>query len=221
MKRMTWIAAALCLIMLTTIGVGVVAAKQEANPRQAGASSVYFVDVAATDAHGSGKLMINVKEHKFVFTGKGFEPCTKYWLRSEASGTQTLGFAVANPAGSLNFQGAWPRSINSPAAPALRLSSTDMTASFTTTFKSYSVQNYAIWTIDASSSTGPIYRYELNCYYKDTAGNDGHGFSGAYDPSFAVQLNNINYRTPVLATLTVYDASGNHVTSPDYALPWS
>ncbi len=220
MKRMTLIAVALCLVLLTTLGAGAVTAKQEASLHQAGKSSVYFVDVAATDTHGKGKAMINLEEHKIVFTGKGFEPGTTYWLRSEASGTQTLGFAVANHAGNLNFQGTW-KSINAPAASALRLSSTDMTPSFTATFKSYSAQNYAIWTIDASSSTGPIYRYELNCYYKDTAGNDGHGFSGAFVPNFAVQLNNINYRTPVIATLTVYDASGNHVTSQDYPLPWS
>ena len=96
-----------------------------------------------------------------------------------------------------------------------------MTPSFTATFQYYRPDTqYAVWIIDASSSTGPIYRYELNCYYKDTAGTDAHGFSGAYVPNFAVQLHNINEGTSVIDTLTVYDASGNHVTSADNWLPW-
>ncbi|MGZ4904668.1 MAG: hypothetical protein ACXV5I_07635, partial [Halobacteriota archaeon] len=73
MKRMTLIAVALCLIMITTVGAGVVTAKQDENPSQAGASSIFFFDVKATDDHGAGKFMINVKEGKFVFNGKGFD----------------------------------------------------------------------------------------------------------------------------------------------------
>ncbi len=97
-----------------------------------------------------------------------------------------------------------------------------MTSSFTATFDRYSdPDHYAFWEINATSSTGPISRYELNCYYKDTAGVDRNGFTGSWNPTFYTRLTYINYRTPVLATLTVYDASGNHVTSQDYALPWS
>jgi len=96
-----------------------------------------------------------------------------------------------------------------------------MTPSFTATFQYYRPDTqYAVWIIDASSSTGPISRYDLNCYYKDTAGTDAHGYSSASVPNFALQLHNINEGTSVIDTLTVYDASGNHVTSADNWLPW-
>jgi len=97
-----------------------------------------------------------------------------------------------------------------------------MTASFTATFQYYRPdQKYAVWTIDASSSTGPINQYWLDYYWTDIARNPQHGHSGASVPDLAIQLNNINQGTPVTATLTVYDASGNHVTSPQQTLPWS
>ncbi len=226
MKRMTLIAAALCLVMLTTVGAGVVAAKQTENPRHAGASSIYLYDVASTDSHGVGKLMIDVKKHTVLFTGKGFEPGDRYWLRSEALGIQ-LGSEVASPAGNLNFHGTLPKSIATKIdAPGFRLlprsSITEpLTASFTATFDHF-YQNAATWGIDASSSTGPIYMYHLHCDYKDTAGNDAVDDLYTWDPDLANQVTHIAYGTPVTATLYVTDTTdwSHTVASQPQQLPW-
>ncbi len=218
MKR-TLTIATLCVLLLATIGTTAAVAEQKEK------SSVYHFDIKASDSHGPGKLTINLNKHTFVFTGKGFRPDTRYWLWCEAL-DHAFGSVVANSAGNVNFQGTWPQSI--PTVPATTafalipsLPTGSMTASFTASFHRYSdADHLGTWEIDASSSTGPIYRYELNCYYKDTAGNDANGFTGSWGPAFYIQLKNIGQRTPVIATLTVYDASGSHVTSQDYPLPW-
>ncbi len=117
MKRMTLIAAALCLIMLTTVGAGIVAAKQQENPRQAGASSIYFLDVAATGTHGPGTLKIDVKHHTFVFNGKGFTPDKTYTLvdTTTSSGIHVFATGQATPSGNLNLKGTWAKD----AAPSI------------------------------------------------------------------------------------------------------
>ncbi|MGZ4892127.1 MAG: hypothetical protein ACXV2B_07715 [Halobacteriota archaeon] len=109
MKRMQLIAVALCLIMLTTVGAGVVAAKQTENPRQAGASSIVFYDVAATDAHGTGKLKIDVDKHTFEFNGQGFTPSQQYILQARAASGDAYVFAngKSNPSGNLHLTGTW------------------------------------------------------------------------------------------------------------------
>ncbi len=112
MKRMTLIAAALCLIMLTTAGVGVVAAKQTENPRQAGASSVYFFNVKATDTHGEGKIQLNLDKHTFEFTGQGFKPSQQIMLKARAAGsTDYTIFALgkATKSGNLHLAGTWDK----------------------------------------------------------------------------------------------------------------
>ncbi len=111
MKRLTLIAIALCLIMLTTVGAGVVTAQQE-SLRHAGASHIYFYDVQATDTHGTGKLQINTEKHTFVFTGKDFEPSALIALKARAAGSSDYAvFAVgkATPAGNLNLKGTWDK----------------------------------------------------------------------------------------------------------------
>ncbi|MGZ4864512.1 MAG: hypothetical protein ACXV5H_04725 [Halobacteriota archaeon] len=110
MKRMTLIAATLCLVLLATVGAGLVTAKQQANPRQAGSSSVYFYDVAATDTHGTGKLIVNVDKHTFEFNGQGFDPSVQIALRARAAGsTDYIVFATgkATPSGNLHIAGTW------------------------------------------------------------------------------------------------------------------
>ncbi len=117
MKRIQLIAAALCLIMLTTVGAGVVVAKQTENPRQAGSSHLYFYDVTATGTHGKGKLQINVDKHTFEFNGQGFEPSAQIALKAKAEDSSEYAiFATgkATPSGNLHIAGTW----EAAAAPA-------------------------------------------------------------------------------------------------------
>ncbi|MGZ4919115.1 MAG: hypothetical protein ACXV6L_02810 [Halobacteriota archaeon] len=129
MKQMTLIAVALCIIMLVTVGAGVVTAKQEANPRQAGESSVYFFDVAASDTHGSGKLIINVKQHTFIFNGKGFTPDTLYALqyRTASSGIHVFASGKATPSGNLHVAGTWAKDAALPTTSDFGVSATPAT----------------------------------------------------------------------------------------------
>ena len=123
MKRMQLIAAALCLVMITTLGAGVVAAQQTENPSQAGKSSIYFYDVAPTDTHGEGKLMVDVNRHTFVFNGQDFEPSAPIALRARAAGSDDyVIFATgkATPSGNLHIAGTW----EAAAAPAEVVGST-------------------------------------------------------------------------------------------------
>jgi hypothetical protein len=90
--------------------VGAVAATQDENPSQAGKSSVYFYDVAASDTHGKGKLMVDVDKHTFVFNGQGFEPSAQVALRARAAGSADyIIFATgkATPSGNLHISGTW------------------------------------------------------------------------------------------------------------------
>jgi hypothetical protein len=109
MKRMQLIAAALCLVMIATIGAGVVVAKQTENPRQSGESSIYFYDVAPTDTNGTGKLQIDVAKHTFVFNGKDFTPDAMIELKAKAEDGSDNVFATgkATPSGNLHIAGEW------------------------------------------------------------------------------------------------------------------
>jgi len=113
MKRNTLIAVVLCLMMITTAGASADSAKQE-NPRQAGESSVYFYDVEATDTHGKGKLVVDVKHHTFVFIGQDFEPSVQVALRARAEGdAESAIFATgkATPSGNLHISGTWEAEV--------------------------------------------------------------------------------------------------------------
>ena len=105
MKRILVITV-LAVLLLSTVGATVAVAQQK------GKSSVYQFDIAATDSHGSGKLMIDLKQRTFHFTGKGFVPGRTYWLWCEASGPRTLGSVVANPAGNVEITGMLPDNVN-------------------------------------------------------------------------------------------------------------
>ncbi len=110
MKQMQLVAVALCLIMLTTVGAGVVAAKQTENPRQAGSSHIYFYDVKATDSHGKGKLQINVDTHTFEFNGQGFPPSQQIALKARAADSaeyKVFDTGKATPSGNLHIAGTW------------------------------------------------------------------------------------------------------------------
>jgi len=87
------------------------------NPRQAGHSSVYLYDVAATDAHGKGKLVIDLDRHTFVYNGQGFTPSVQITLKARAAGsTDYVAFATGKttPSGNLHIAGTW----EAAAAPA-------------------------------------------------------------------------------------------------------
>ncbi|MEN6342652.1 MAG: hypothetical protein ABFC89_08850 [Methanospirillum sp.] len=117
MKRMLLFTVALCILLLA--GAGVVAAKQDANPRQAGASPVYHFDVPATDTHGPGTLMINLDERKFIFNGKGFEPGQKYILHystADSADLRVFVSATATPSGNLHVEGTWSGVYAAPSA---------------------------------------------------------------------------------------------------------
>ncbi len=117
MKRLQLIAAALCLVMLLTVGAGVVAAQGE-NLRHAGESSIYFYDVKATETHGTGTLKIDTAKHTFVFNGKDFTPDAMIELKAKATdSTDYVVFATgkATPSGNLHIAGTWEKD----AAPAV------------------------------------------------------------------------------------------------------
>ncbi len=118
MKRRQLIAAALCLIMLTTVGAGIVAAKQTGNPRHAGASPIYTYDVGATDSHGTGKLMIDVKQGRFVFNGKEFTPDKTYALfdTTTSRGIHVLATGKATSSGNIHLAGTWEKDAVLPSA---------------------------------------------------------------------------------------------------------
>ncbi|MGZ4848715.1 MAG: hypothetical protein ACXVIE_08560 [Halobacteriota archaeon] len=127
MKR-TFVITVLLMLLLATVGTtAAVAVKPEKTP-QAGKSSTYLFDVATTDAHRSGTLMINLDEHKFVFNGKGFEPGKPYrlWYSEGATGglpemIHPFVAAVANNAGNVHCEGAWTEALDSWPAPAFTI----------------------------------------------------------------------------------------------------
>jgi len=110
MKRNTLIAVVLCLMMITTAGAGDKSAKQDENPRQAGKSPIYFYDVEATDTHGFGQLVIDVKKHTFVFIGKDFPPSLQIGLQArqdESEDYVIFGSGKTTPSGNLHILGTW------------------------------------------------------------------------------------------------------------------
>lgn len=110
MKRNIVIALVLCLMMIATAGASADSDKQGENPRQAGKSSIYFYEVEATDAHGSGQLVINVNKHTFVFIGKDFVPSSQIELRAMADGNSdevVFASGKVTPSGNLHIEGRW------------------------------------------------------------------------------------------------------------------
>lgn len=110
MKRNTVVGVALCLMMMASVGTRAASAKKDNNPSQAGQSSVYFYDVAASDTHGKGKLMVDLNQHTFVFNGQDFQPSAQIALRARAADSaEFVIFATgkATPSGNLHIAGTW------------------------------------------------------------------------------------------------------------------
>ncbi len=117
----TVVAVVLCLMIATA---GAATATQDENPSQAGKSSIYFYDVAASNTHGKGKLMIDVDEHTFVFNGQGFDPSAQIALRARVEGsTEYVQFATgkATPSGNLHMAGTWEAAGRSSRCGRLRI----------------------------------------------------------------------------------------------------
>ncbi len=116
MNRNTILRASLCLVLMATVGTGALNAnaKDDTNPSQAGQSSIYFYDVAASDSHGKGRLVIDLDKHTFVFNGQDFTPSARIELRARAEGsTDHIVFASgqATPSGNLHIAGSWERPV--------------------------------------------------------------------------------------------------------------
>lgn len=78
--------------------------------RQAGESSVYIVDIAATERHGPGRLIVNLDRKRFLFHGRGFHPDTQYALHYRLEGDGELRWfasGVATRSGTLRVRGTW------------------------------------------------------------------------------------------------------------------
>ncbi len=101
MKRMTLIAIALCLIMITTVAAGVVAARGEQSPPDI----VKQFDVRlGIDGEVKGKIIINTQAWRYVVNVRGLSPDTEYWLKCEGV-PGVLATATANANGGLYLQG--------------------------------------------------------------------------------------------------------------------
>ena len=117
MKQDRLFGVALSLLLMATVGTGAVSARDTMNPSQAGQSWIYFYDVAASDSHGKGKLMVDLNQGTFVFNGQDFEPSMQITLRARAEGSDdSVVFAIgkATPSGNLHIAGTW----EAAAAPA-------------------------------------------------------------------------------------------------------
>jgi hypothetical protein len=100
-----FIASLLCVAWVAEAGT-----HEENNPSQAGQSSIYFYDLAASDTHGKGKLMVDLDNHTFVFNGQGFTPSAQIKLSAKAAASS--GFVVfatgkATESGNLHVAGSW------------------------------------------------------------------------------------------------------------------
>jgi len=114
-KTTRWIGCyAAVLLMIATGVVGAATPKSEQKLRQAGGSSVYFYDVASSDTHGTGKLMLDVKQRRFVFNGQDFIPLAEIALRARAEdSSEYVIFATGKvtPSGNLHIAGSWEAGV--------------------------------------------------------------------------------------------------------------
>jgi hypothetical protein len=110
MQRNTrWIGFYTAILLMSAIA-GAAAATHGQNPKEAGQSSIYFYDLAASDSHGKGTLMIDVNKRTFVFNGQDFEPSMQIFLRARAAASDGYGiYAIGNttPSGNLHLSGTW------------------------------------------------------------------------------------------------------------------
>ncbi len=211
MKRMTLIAVTLCLIMLTTVGAGVVAAKQTENPRHAGASSIYFYNVPAADTYGPGTLKIDVKHHTFVFNGKGFTPDMTYTLvdRTTGSGIHVLGTAKSTAAGNLHLAGTWEKGAALPGASDIGVTPVPLAVTLHTmskrVFDGDTISVVTTFSAEVTSGNAVLYGLVRDDVGELLYAGDDPNLGGAF-------LKYPQGSTPPTVTLTAYDGAGNPAT---------
>jgi hypothetical protein len=95
---------------LSTIAI---AGSKDENPRQAGKSSIYVLDVKSQVDDGYGQLMINVAKKTFVFNGENFTPYGRFKIQiARETGLELLASGHSTRTGNLHIQGKWnPASV--------------------------------------------------------------------------------------------------------------
>jgi hypothetical protein len=107
MKRMTFSAITVCLLLITTAGGGVLAAPQKLPPPY----RVMQYDVTYKD-EVVGKLSVNTNEWTYGLNAYGLEPDTNYYFYYQGWFPQ-IAIKTTNAAGNLHLQGAWdPQMVN-------------------------------------------------------------------------------------------------------------
>ncbi len=114
MKRMTLIAVALCLMMITTVGAGVVAAKQPVSDKVKQFDVVLYQGTETS----IGTLSVNMNAWSYALNVRGLSPDTEYWLKCmEAPGV--LATVTSTAGGAVHMQGkldAVPSDLVAPGA---------------------------------------------------------------------------------------------------------
>ncbi|MGZ4853020.1 MAG: carboxypeptidase-like regulatory domain-containing protein [Halobacteriota archaeon] len=113
MNRMTLIAIVLCALLLTTLGAGVVTAKQDAKASQ---KDKYQFDVTlAGSTKVVGKLVIDTAQQTLSFKGHGLTAGQTYYLVCKDS-MHNIGQAAASTAGLVQIEGALSPWVPNPVA---------------------------------------------------------------------------------------------------------
>ncbi len=205
MKRIQLIAAALCLVVITTVGAGVVSAKQTENPRQAGSSHIYFYDVAPSGTHGKGKLQINVDKHTFEFNGQGFAPSQQIALKARATGsTDYVVFATGKttPSGNLHIAGTWEKN----AAPA------EVVGDYY--YEETDINYFYLWV-----KHGSWFEAKLACYYSTDGGatwtESGHTSGITVGHDARVELSSLGVPQGALVKIHVIVVGGKDRTGSE------
>ena len=99
------------LLMIAPAVAGAAAATQDKNPRQAGHSPIYHLDVTY-NGNVAGQVVVNTANAQlpsYVLVAHGLKPNTKYTFGYNASGEVcTLGSIDTPKAGALVFEGTFP-----------------------------------------------------------------------------------------------------------------
>lgn len=110
MKRIALVVVTLCLLSLTILGTGVVAAQMGINGPQTDIPPVPQFDVTLQGGEVVGKLIINTNAEMFVFNGARLEPGVEYFLVSMAT-KRVIGSAEATTGGTVQIRGELDASV--------------------------------------------------------------------------------------------------------------